>query len=303
MKKVRIGIVGVGNIAINWAHYPQYKKVENCEITAICDIDAAKLKKVGDDLNIPEKNRFTDYNDLIKCADVDAVDICTWNSVHCEIATAAAKAGKGFSIEKPVGMNYREVKKLSEVVKENGVKTFVCLSWRYRTYVRYMKHLIDSGKIGNLYHVYVRCIKDSGLWEGRKREFRVASPKGLAIYSVAPTVLWALIGSLFKPNPFLVLTNAFLFCDAVTGIEQVADYAFFQPFPYCYNALPLCRNNCHSVGRKGAYFLPDTYFNRLVAFFALFKPVKAEGGFCCGGDVLVFMGDSSLKPCHILLIP
>ena len=69
-------------------------------------------------------------------------------------------------------------------------------------------------------------------WEGRKREFRVASQKELAIYSVAPTVLWALIGSLFKPNPFLVLTNAFLFCDAMTGIENVVDYAFFQPFPY-----------------------------------------------------------------------
>ena len=69
-------------------------------------------------------------------------------------------------------------------------------------------------------------------WEGRKREFRVASPKEIALYSVVPTILWALIGSLFAPNPFLVLTNAFLFCDAMTEIEKVADYAFFQPFPY-----------------------------------------------------------------------
>ena len=69
-------------------------------------------------------------------------------------------------------------------------------------------------------------------WEGRKREFRVASPKEIALYSVVPTILWAVIGSLFAPNPFLVLTNAFLFCDAMTGIEKVADYAFFQPFPY-----------------------------------------------------------------------
>ena len=69
-------------------------------------------------------------------------------------------------------------------------------------------------------------------WEGRKREFRIASPKEIALYSVVPTILWALIGSLFAPNPFLVLTNAFLFCDAITGIEKVADYAFFQPFPY-----------------------------------------------------------------------
>jgi len=69
-------------------------------------------------------------------------------------------------------------------------------------------------------------------WEGRKREFRVVPLKEIALYSVAPTILWALIGSLFAPNPFLVLTNAFFFCDAMTGIENIADYAFFQPFPY-----------------------------------------------------------------------
>lgn len=178
MNKVRIGIVGVGNIAINWAHYPQYKTVENCEITAICDIDEEKLKKVGDDLNIPEKNRFTDYNDLINCADVDVVDICTWNSAHCPVAEAVAKAGKNFSIEKPVGMNYGEVKKLSEIVEENGVKTFVCLSWRYRLYTRYLRYLVQNGKIGKLYHIYVRCIKDSGLWEGRKREWRFDRSRG-----------------------------------------------------------------------------------------------------------------------------
>ena len=40
-------------------------------------------------------------------------------------------------------------------------------------------------------------------WEGRKRELRVASPKTIVLYSVTPTILWALIGSLFAPNPFL----------------------------------------------------------------------------------------------------
>ena len=43
-----------------------------------------------------------------------------------------ARVDKGFSIEKPVGMNYNEVKKLSEVVKETGVKTFGCMCNKYR---------------------------------------------------------------------------------------------------------------------------------------------------------------------------
>ena len=68
-------------------------------------------------------------------------------------------------------------------------------------------------------------------WEGRKREFRVTSPKTIILYSLAPTILWALIGSLF-PNPFLVLTTTASFCNGVTGVESIVEYAFFQPFPY-----------------------------------------------------------------------
>lgn len=172
MEKVRVGIIGTGNISMYWAHLPEYEKVENCEITAICDIDTAKLEREGERLGIPQNRRFTDYKELIECEDVDVVDIATWNSVHCEIAEYAAKKGKSFSIEKPIGMNYKEAKHLEQVATECNVKSFVCLSWRYRPYTRYLKYLIENGKAGKIYHINVRCIKDSGLWEGRKREWR-----------------------------------------------------------------------------------------------------------------------------------
>ena len=77
MKK--IGIIGLGMIACG-RHIPELKNVKECKITAICDIDENKLKTVGDSLDIPEELRFTDYNDLISCSDVDAVEICTPNN-------------------------------------------------------------------------------------------------------------------------------------------------------------------------------------------------------------------------------
>ena len=60
------------------------------EITAICDIDEEKLASVGEELSIPYDRRFKSYKDLINCEDVEAVDIATRNSVHCEIAKYAA---------------------------------------------------------------------------------------------------------------------------------------------------------------------------------------------------------------------
>ena len=69
-------------------------------------------------------------------------------------------------------------------------------------------------------------------WEGRKREFRVATPKEIVLYSVAPTIIWALLGSLFAPNPFLILTTTASLCLGVSGVDAVVDLTFFQPFPY-----------------------------------------------------------------------
>lgn len=177
MKKIKVGLVGLGWVC-NAVHIDGYKQVPDCEITAICDIKPDRLNKVGDELGIPENRRFSDYRDLIACDDVEVVDIATWNSVHCEIAMTAVNAGKDFSVEKPVGMNYAEALELANAAKEKGVKSFVTLSWRYRPYTRYVKHLISSGLVGELYHIYVRCIKDSGLWEGRPREWRFDASRG-----------------------------------------------------------------------------------------------------------------------------
>lgn len=61
---------------------------------------------------------------------------------------------------------------LYEVVKNTNTPSFVCFSWRYRPYTRYLRDLIQSGILGDLYHISVRCIKDSGLWENRPLEWR-----------------------------------------------------------------------------------------------------------------------------------
>ena len=96
---IRIGSVGVGGI---WSgvHEPGIRKSPNLELVAICDIDREKLDAVGEKYGIPAERRFTDYHDLIRCPDVDAVDICTSNDAHFEIAMAAIEAGKPYDLDR-----------------------------------------------------------------------------------------------------------------------------------------------------------------------------------------------------------
>ncbi len=171
MEKVRVGLVGIGGIA-NGVHIPGYLECDDCEITAICDIDEQKLKTVGEKLGVSESARFIDYRELIKSGLVDAVDVATSNDCHVEISLAALDAGLPVSVEKPIGITFEESLALRKKAEETGLPVFVCFSWRYRDTARYMKQLITSGEIGDIYHIYVKIIKDSALWEGRRLEWR-----------------------------------------------------------------------------------------------------------------------------------
>ena len=172
----KIGIVGLGMIA-NGRHIPELLNVENCIITAICDIDENKLKSVGDSLNIPNQFRFTNYNDLISCDEVDAIEICTPNHLHVPIAVTAIKVGKPINIEKPISIDLPSCKPLLRAVKEKNIPNMMCFTYRFMPAIRYAKWIIDNGLIGDILNVDVEYFKDSGFIIGRRLEWRFQKEK------------------------------------------------------------------------------------------------------------------------------
>ncbi len=176
MKK-RIGFVGYGWIARD-VHTPHYKLIEDqCEITAVCDIDPKAIANAKAKTGLPDDRMFTDYKELIDSGLCDAIDICTPNYLHCEVAKYALNAGLPVSIEKPVGLNAQEALEVQKLAEEKGLPVFVCFTWRHRPALRYLKDLLDAGEIGDLHHVYIKCIKDSALWPGRRLEWRFQKEK------------------------------------------------------------------------------------------------------------------------------
>lgn len=159
---IRIGSVGVGGI---WSgvHEPGIRKSPNLELVAICDIDREKLDAVGEKYGIPAERRFTDYHDLIRCPDVDAVDICTSNDAHFEIAMAAIEAGKPYDLEKPITMTAAQAKQLAQATRVKALPNMVCFSYRFKAAARYARELIASGKIGRVYHVDMQYFQAWGL--------------------------------------------------------------------------------------------------------------------------------------------
>lgn len=172
MKK-KVGIIGYGWVA-SANHRSSYSQMnENeVEIVAVCDVNPARLEVAKKDFNLSDDCLFTDYKQLIDSGKVEMVDICTPNAYHCEQAKYALNAGLPVSIEKPVGVNSVEVEEVRELAREKGLPVFICFTWRHMPTTRFLKDVIDSGAVGKVYHCYIKCIKESGLWEGRRLEWR-----------------------------------------------------------------------------------------------------------------------------------
>lgn len=170
MKIRKIGMIGFGGIA-RGVHANGYLQCpEIAQVVAVCDMNDDALALAREKLGIREEYCFKDYKDLIACKEVEAVDICTPNYLHCEIAEEAIRAGKPYSVEKPVGLRYEEVRELCE--KTGDLPAFVSFSFRFNKNIRYIKKQIEDGKIGEIRNIYIRYYKDSALRPGRKLEWR-----------------------------------------------------------------------------------------------------------------------------------
>jgi predicted dehydrogenase len=161
MPQIKIGVIGLGGIA-GGVHLPGIAKCRDFELTALCDIDREKLERAGDRYGIEPAMRFSDYRDLIASDKVEAVDICTPNDSHFAIAMEAVNAAKHYSVEKPLTMNAGEAQALAARTKERGLTSMICFSYRFKTAARYARYLVQSGVLGELYHVYTQYFQSWG---------------------------------------------------------------------------------------------------------------------------------------------
>ncbi len=172
---INVGIIGLGRISSK--HIGDCSASKDARVAAVCDIDTGKLNSKGEELGIDLAHRFERYQDLIACPDVDAVEICTPNYLHCEMAAAAARAGKPFLVEKPLDVSLEATETLRDALSENNVPNMVCFSHRLKSAVRFAKEIIDQGMLGEIFTVNVAYLQSGVLIPGRRLEWRFDKPK------------------------------------------------------------------------------------------------------------------------------
>jgi predicted dehydrogenase len=140
VKRIRIGVIGCGEIA-QIMHLPFLTELrELFEVRAICDISPQLLETVGDIFHVSQ--RYTDYTELLARDDLDAVAILTAD--HAPVAIAAAEAGKHLFVEKPMCVTIDEGHAMIAAAEANGVTLMVGYMKRYDPGYEYAQQIFQA---------------------------------------------------------------------------------------------------------------------------------------------------------------
>ena len=164
MKPLNIGLIGYG--FMGRTHSNGCKRVNDFfpelqhrpVLKAVCGRSAEKVQAFADQWQY--ESIETDWRALIARDDIDAVDICTPNNFHAEIAIAAAEAGKMILCEKPLALNPEEGEKMIAAVEKAGVVNTVWYNYRRAPAVTMAKQLIDEGRLGRVFHYRANFLQD-----------------------------------------------------------------------------------------------------------------------------------------------
>jgi len=102
----------------------------------------------------------TDWRKVVTRDDIDLISIATPNFLHKEIAIEAAKNGKHILCEKPLSNNLEECREMLDAVKKAGVIHCCGFSYRFTPSLALARQLLLEGRIGRIYHVFVRYAQD-----------------------------------------------------------------------------------------------------------------------------------------------
>ena len=148
-KKVRLGIIGLGQQGGAYARFIQDGLVPNMEIGAICDTDPAKKDLAAS--QFPDVPFHDDYITMLESGDVDAVVTCVPHFLHPEMGIETLKRGIHALVEKPAGVYTKQVKELNDFAAGKPELSFaIMFNQRNNPLYQRLKEIVDAGEIGSI---------------------------------------------------------------------------------------------------------------------------------------------------------
>ncbi|MFN9077320.1 MAG: Gfo/Idh/MocA family protein [bacterium] len=160
---LRIGLIGYGfmgrahaNAIHQVGHF--FKSVRRPVLQAVCGRNEGNLVEFAKAWQV--KSCETDWRKLVARDDIDAVDICTPNDSHMEIALSCVRHGKMILCEKPLAMNGTQGEKMVAAVEKSKLPNLVWYNYRFLPAVSLAKNIVAAGELGKVFHYRANFLQD-----------------------------------------------------------------------------------------------------------------------------------------------
>lgn len=157
-RKVRVGVIGCG---IGVFHLEGFEKEPRAEVVALAGLDTERCIQLQQRFNVPR--RYGEYTELLADPDIEAVTIAVPNHLHLPVTLAALAAGKHVLVEKPISRTVEEGRPMIDAAKKAGKLLGVIFNRRGRHDVQLVKHEVERGRLGTIYHAKAYWMRRSGI--------------------------------------------------------------------------------------------------------------------------------------------
>lgn len=140
---LKVGLVGAGTMGKT--HHRAYRQLTDVRISAVCDLDAEKAGSIAGEWNA---DTYVSLEEMLKQADLDAVDICLPTDLHRQAAELAASYGKHIFCEKPIALTVEDAEAMIEACKKANVTLMVGHVVRFFPEYRSARDQLQSGRLG-----------------------------------------------------------------------------------------------------------------------------------------------------------
>lgn len=168
MSKIKFAVVGQGHIGKR--HAEMVRRNPNCELVAVCDV--APKEKLGLD-NLTEKF-YNSIDELLTAhPEVEVVNVCTPNGLHCEHSLKALEKDKHVVVEKPMALSKSDCEKILYTALHHHKTVFCVMQNRYSPPSVWLKDIVEKKVLGDIYMVQLNCY-----WNRDDRYYKKGNWKG-----------------------------------------------------------------------------------------------------------------------------
>lgn len=168
MNKIKFAVVGQGHIGKR--HAEMIRRNPDCELVAVCDI---RSKEETGTTEITEPY-FTSIEEMLDAGiEIEVVNVCTPNGLHAAQCIKALEKNCHVVCEKPMGLSKAECEEVIHKALERHRRVFAVMQNRYSPPAKWLKSVMESGVLGEIYMVQINCY-----WNRDERYYKKGGWKG-----------------------------------------------------------------------------------------------------------------------------